>query len=60
MSFWKSVHAIDREASVEVVNKKAGPGGVNRALKTSWCPIHFAVASGHKEVVKVNTHTRIK
>ena len=47
-----AIYNLEREASVETVNKKAGPGGVNRALKTSWCPIHFAVAAGHKEVVK--------
>ena len=47
------MYNLERETSMEMVNKKAGPGGVNRTLKTSWCPIHFAVAAGHKEVVKV-------
>ena len=41
--------AQEKEGSLDpLIIKKFGVGGINRALKSSWCPIHFATVAGHK------------
>lgn len=41
----------EREEEMAAANPRAkrfGPGGINKPMKNTWCPLHFAVANKRK------------